>query len=64
MPDEMSGEFRAIPQPHHPGRWIVVYARPVRGFENDSVDSVSYPSREAARSAFARTTPTPGASNE
>ena len=47
-----SDEYRAIPQPHHPGRWIIVYAAPVRGFEADSVDAVSYPDFQAAAAAL------------
>lgn len=39
-------------QPHYPGRWIIVYAQPVRGFENDSVDAISYPSIAAAYAAI------------
>jgi hypothetical protein len=48
----MNDEYSAIPQPGHPGRWIIVYTHAIRGFERDSIDSISYPSREAAMAAF------------
>jgi hypothetical protein len=45
-------EYFVIPEPRRPGRYIIVYAQALRGFETDSVDATSYPSRSAGESAL------------
>lgn len=38
--------MKIIPQPYHPGRWIIVDA------DGQSMNAISYPSEDAARKAI------------